>query len=187
MQSYKCMACIGLDAMSQTTQTDGGRNIDERIAAIETIQIDWETFKKTLKRNYFADPTKWTDRNFVLRLHPSFKAEMNAEYYESMKGAHYSNDWGQKPVHIKPELLIMEGTDRGFNSLPEWPTESSERNHLTDDEIEEIGGIEAAVEESREMFWNELKHSLPKSIDLGRVLGSPYGSHEVEIEWEFEE
>lgn len=186
-KAIKWVGCIGLDAMSQTTQTDGGRNVDDRIAAIETIQIDWETFKKTLKRNYLDKPTKWTDRSFVLRLYPPFEAEMDADYYESEKGRHYDNNWDQKPLHIKPELLITEGTDRGFRSIFEWPTETTTRNALQEDDIEDAGGIEAAVEEGREIFWDELKHSLPETIDLGRLFGGHPQTHEVEIEWKFEQ
>lgn len=169
--------------MGQTT-TDGGTNpndVDDRLAKIKTITISFETFKNTLQRN-FLDDRDQRGRNFVLRLCPPFQAEMDTESYVSEQGVHYDNNWTEKPAHIPPEYLIREGTDRGFRGLVGWPTETTTRNALTDEEIDERGGIDAAIEDGRELFWNELQHSLPDEIDLGR-LSHPC-SHVVEIEWE---
>jgi len=158
--------------------------IDERLEKVERIVIPFETFKKTLKRNYLGESNK-TDRSFVLRLYPPFESEMEVEYYESFKGRHYNSEWNEKPFHIPPELIILEGMDGNFFNQHEWPTEITEQQHFTEKEIEEIGGIGNVVEESREWFWNELKVKLPDQFNLGNVHG--YGSYEVDIEWMFEE
>ncbi len=155
---------------------------DERLEKVERIVIPFEMFKKTLKRNYLGEPDRW-GRSYVLRLYPPFEEEMEVEYYESEKGRHYDNNWNEKPFHIRPELIIFEGIEGKFK--PEWPTETTERSHLTEEEIQEAGGIDAALEESREWFWNELKYDLPDSFDLGNVQG--VGSYPVELEWMFEE
>lgn len=172
--------------MAQKATTDGGtdpmNNVDDRLAKIETLTISFETFKKALKRNYLGEPDQW-GRSYVLRLYPPFEAEMEADYYESEQGTHYNNEWDEKPVHINPEYLIREGTDSGFRGIVQWPTTANTRDALSEDDIEEMGGIETALEEGREIFWHELRHSLPDEIDLGQ-LGYPYGSHVVDIEWE---
>lgn len=155
-----------------------------RYEKVGTITINFETFKKALKRNYLDYDDQW-GRRYVLRLYPPFESEMEAEYYESEQGVHYDNNWDEKPLHIQPQIIIHDGRQGGFHGIVEWPTEANTRNALTDDEIEECGGVEAAVEEGREIFWHELKHSLPETFNLGGVDG--YTSHEVDIEWVFEE
>lgn len=154
---------------------------DTRLEKVETVTISFETFKKALKRNYLGESNRH-DRSYVLRLYPSFEADMEAEYYESEQGRHYDNNWDEKPFHIPPELIILEGTDRGFRGIVEWPTEANTRNALTEEEIEEDGGIEEAVEIGREIFWDELEHDLPETFNLGCVQG--VGNYTVEINWE---
>lgn len=155
--------------------------IDERLEQVDTVSIDWPVFKKTLRRNYLSPPGR-DSRSYVLRLYPPFEAEMQAEYYESEQGRHYDSEWSEKPFHVKPELIVLEGLDRGFRAVPEWPTEATVRNALTEEEIAADGGIEEAVETSREVFWQELKHQLPTSFDLGHVHGlRPYV---VDLDWQ---
>ena len=154
--------------------------IDERLEKVETVQIDFETFKKALKRNYLGESHRH-DRSFVLRLYPPFEAEMEAEYYESEQGRHYDNNWSEKPFHIQPELLILESPGEGFRSIVNYSTEASIRDALTEEQIAEEGGIEASLEIGREIFWGELETILPDRFDLGAVHGlRPY---EVDVEW----
>lgn len=155
--------------------------VDERLEKVETVTIDFETFKKAFKRNYLQpDRTMFEhSHTFVLRLYPPFEAKMEAQYYESEQGRHYNNEWNEKPFHLKPELLILEGYDGLFNE--EWPTEQNTRSHLTEEEIEESGGIEAVVEEGREIFWDEVKYYLPEEFDLGHQHG--LRGYTVDIEW----
>lgn len=154
---------------------------DDRLEKVEEITISFETFKKALKRNYLGERHR-RDRSYVLRLYPPFEAEMEAEYYESEQGRHYDSNWNEKPFHIPPELLILEGTERGFRGICEWPTEANTRHALSEEEIEEDGGIEKAVEIGREVFWDEVKHDLPETFNLGRVHG--VGNYTVELNWE---
>lgn len=172
--------------MAQHPTTDGGTDpmTDDRLAKVETVTIPFETFKKALKRNYLGDRDRW-DRSFVLRLYPPFEAEMEAEYYESEQGRHYNNDWDEKPFHIKPELLILEGTDLGFRSICDPPEEWQIKRDLTDEQIEEEGGLEASMQIAWDIFWDELKTILPDRFDLGCVHG--FGTYYVDIEWEFED
>lgn len=160
---------------------------DERLERVEQITINFETFKKALKRNYL-DPNytnRYHDRSFVLRLYPPFESEMEAEYYESMQGRHYNNNWNEKPYHIKPELMLMHGCGSDpFIKIVEYPTKENTRWTL-DDEILDDNDIEDLVDEGREIFWSELKNLLPDTVDLGRVHG--YGSYPVEINWAFED
>ena len=153
---------------------------DERLEKVEKIIIDWETFKKTLRLNYLED-NNYHDRSFVLRLYPPFEAEMEAEYYESMQGRHYNNEWDEKPFHIKPELILLEGCEGNPLRWNEFPTERNTRNAL-DDEIIEENEIGELVEEGREVFWSDIKYELPETFNLGKVHG--FGSYEVEIIWE---
>jgi len=155
---------------------------DERLEKVEQITINFETFKKALARNYLGE-SNTADRSCVLRLYPSFEPEMEAEYYESMQGRHYDNNWNEKPFHIQPELLILEGDRGNFRDIVNYPEEWEVRQALTKEEIEEEGGIEEAMEVGKEMFWEELKTILPETFDLGRVHG--FGSYPVEINWEF--
>lgn len=156
--------------------------IDERLEKVETVHIDFETYKKALKRNYLED-NNYHDRSFVLRLYPPFEAEMEADYYESVQGQHYNNDWDEKPYHITPELLILEGSDSSFRNIVEWPTEHNTRSALDDDVIEEEG-MENLLEESREMFWDELKTILPDTYGIRQDLSKVYT---VDLEWHFED
>ncbi|WP_435065904.1 hypothetical protein [Halobaculum sp. EA56] len=176
--------------MPQKATADGGEtnHTDERVAAVETIRIRWEDFKKALRNNYLTDTDRRRGGNTVLRLNPGrggFSEAEEAETYFSESGVHYASDWPAKPIHIRPHTIIETGRERGFRGLVEWPTRGNTRSALSEEEIEEIGGIDAAVEESREIYWEELRHSLPDTFDLGRQLG-PEGKH-VEIEWVFDE
>jgi len=157
---------------------------DERLEKVEQITINFETFKKALARNYLGESNK-RDRSYVLRLYPPFESEMEAEYYESMQGRHYDNNWNEKPFHTRPELLIVEGDGGNFRDIVNYPEEWEVRQALTNEQIEEEGGIEEAMEVGKEMFWEELKTILPETFDLGRVRG--LGSYPVEINWVFEE
>jgi len=155
---------------------------DERLEKVEQITINWETFKKALKRNYLNN--NYHDRIFVLRLYPPFESEMEAEYYESMQGQHYDDNWNETPYHIKPEIILLEGTDgrtRPFNWI-QWPTKATVKDNLTENEIEEIGGIEEALKESREIYWDEMKSFLPDTFDISVSAGIPIG-YEVDINW----
>lgn len=154
---------------------------DPRLEKIETVTISFETFKKALKRNYLDEPDRW-GRNYVLRLYPPFEAEMEAEYYESEQGRHYDNNWDEKPFHIPPELIILEGTERGFRDIVEAPEEWQVRQALTEEQIEEEGGIDAAMDGAWEIFWDDVEYSLPETFNLGCVHG--VGSHTVELNWE---
>jgi hypothetical protein len=157
------------------------------LTKVDTIVIPWDTFKKTLKRNYL-DPDyeyKRQDTTFVLRLYPPFEATMGVEYYESKQGRHYNSEWDPKPIHIRSEMLILEGTDRGFRNSVDYPTERNTRDALTDEEIAEMGDIEEAVVEGREIFWSELRGILPDEGDVGQWIG--YDSHTVEFDWRFDD
>lgn len=162
-----------------------GPQTDERLEKVEKVRIDFETFKKALVRNYLSDNNKWykmrQDRTFVLRLCPPFGSEMETEYYESMQGRHYNNEWNEKPFHIRPEIILLEGCDNQVLRWNEWPNETNTRNALTQEKLEE-NDIEDLVEEGREIFWDDVKHSLPESFNLGKVRG--FGSYEVELIWE---
>jgi len=155
---------------------------DERLEKVDEVTIEFETFKKALKRNYLSEPDRW-GRSYVLRLYPPFESEMEAEYYESEQGVHYDSNWNEKPFHIPPELIVLEGVNNGFNGLVNWPTEYSVRNHLTDEEIEEEGGIEESLSIGREIFWDELEASLPDTFNLGCVNG--YSIHKAKLNWKF--
>ena len=155
---------------------------DERLEKVEQITINFETFKKALARNYLGESNK-TDRSFVLRLYPSFKSEMEVEYYESVQGRHYNSEWNEKPFHIPPELLVLEGDGGNFRDIVNYPEEWEVRQALTEEQIEEEGGIEEAMQVGKEMFWEELKTILPEAFDLGRVHG--LGGYPVDINWEF--
>jgi len=156
---------------------------DERIEKVEQVTIDFEVFKKALAHNYLGKGKSYHDRSFVLRLMPPFEAEMEVEYHESRQGRHYDNNWNEKPYHILPELILLEGTETGTNPFRwiEYPTEQTERQHLTEQEIEELGGIEECVEKGREIYWDEIKGFLPDTFELGISTG--YHSKEVEINW----
>jgi hypothetical protein len=158
---------------------------DSRLQKVEQITIDWEVFKKALRRNYLGGNSTIFEHshNFVLRLYPPFEAEMEAEYYESEQGRHYNSDWTEKPHHIKPELILLEGTERGTNPFIwiEYPTEQTERNHLTEQEIEDMGGISECLKTSRQIYWDEIRSFLPNTFDLGISAG--YFSKEVNINW----
>lgn len=159
---------------------------DERLEKVEQITINWVIYKKTLKRNYLSDDyyRKRQNRNFVLRLHPSFEAEMEAEYYESMNGRHYDSNWNPKPFHINPEMILLEGTEKGTQPFRwmAWPTESNTRANLSEGEIREIGGIQEAVKEGREIFWNELKSFLPDTYNLSKS-NMGMRDYTVDINW----
>jgi len=154
---------------------------DERLEKVEQITIDFEVFKKTLARNYLGEkPSNW-GVTYVLRLFPPFKEEMEVEYFPSENGVHYDSNWNEKPFHIPPELLILEGNGGNFYDIVNYPEEWQIRQTLSGEEIEEEGGIEKCMENTKEMFWDELKTILPKTFNLGNVHG--IGSYEVEINW----
>jgi len=154
---------------------------DERLEKVEQITIDFEVFKKALAYNYIGEGETYHDRSFVLRLYPPFKAEMKVEYYESMQGRHYDSNWDEKPFHILPELLILEGNNGNFYDIVNYPEEWEIRRAFTEEEIEEEGGIEECMKISKEMFWDELKTILPETFNLGNVHG--IGNYKVEINW----
>ena len=156
------------------------RQTDSRLEKVEQITIDFETFKKALARNYLGE-SNTHDRNYVLRLMPPFEAEMEAEYHESVQGRHYDSNWPETPYHIKPELIILEGSDSGFRNIVNYPEEWEIRQNLTEEEVKEEGGIEESMEIGKQMFWGELKTILPETYKLGYTNG--IGRHEVEINW----
>ena len=153
---------------------------DSRLEKVEQVTIDFQTFKKVLARSYLGESNK-TDRSFVLRLYPPFEAEMEAEYYESIQGRHYDNNWDETPFHIKPELLILEGDGGNFRDIVDYPEEWQIKQALTNEEIQEEGGMEACMEESKQMFWEELKTILPDTYKLGYTNG--VGRYEVQLNW----
>lgn len=155
---------------------------DERLETVETVRIPFDQFKKALARNYLGESNRH-DRTFVLRLYPPFEATMTAEYYESEQGVHYDSNWNEKPFHIKPELLILEGDGAPFHDIVNYPEEYEVRNALTEEQIAEEGGIEEAMTFAKEVFWDELRTILPETFDLGRIHG--VGNYPVEIEWVF--
>lgn len=159
--------------MTMESQTDA------RLEQVEQITIAWDDFKKALKRNYLTDGTD-RSRSNVLRLSPPFAAEMEASYFESEQGMHYPPEMDPKPVHIAPEVIIREGRERGFRDLINWPTRHNATDALTDEEVEEAGGVEAVVEQSREIFWDELRHSLPDSFTY---TATPDADYEIAINW----
>jgi len=165
-------------APNETTTAD--ELADDRLEVVETITIAWDDFKRALKRDYLTDGTDRSRQN-VLRLSPPFEGEMDATYFESEQGTYYSPEMDPKPVHIRPHTIIQEGRDRGFRDLINWPTKATTRNALREEEIEDAGGIDAALAESREIFWNELRHSLPDSFRYHTTAGRAY---ELSIEWE---
>ena len=153
---------------------------DKRLEKVEQITIDFKVFKKALARNYLGESNK-TDRNYVLRLYPDFEKEMEVEYYESVNGVHYDNNWDEKPFHIPPELIILEGTKHGFRNIVTYPDEWEVRNALSEEEIEEEGGIENALQEGKEIFWDDIKYNLPKKYNLAN--GSYYVDYVVDLNW----
>lgn len=157
---------------------------DDRLEKVNTVRIPFETFTKALERNYLGE-SDCHDRSYVLRLYPPFNATMGAEYYESEQGRHYNNEWDEKPFHINPELLILEGENGSFRDVVNYPTEAEVRNALTNEQIEEEGGIEEALRIGKKMFWDELKTILPKTFDLGCIHG--LNNYPVEIEWVFDD
>jgi len=164
-------------APNETTTTD--ELADDRLEAVETITIDWAEFKKALKLDYLAPINR--SRHNVLRLTPPFETEMTATYYESQQGTYYPPEMDPKPLHIRPHAIIQEGRDRGFRDLINWPTKASVRDVLREEEIQDSGGIEAALDESRAIYWEELRHSLPDSFRYHTTAGRAY---ELSIEWE---
>jgi len=156
--------------------------VDERLEKVGTVIIDFDTFKKTLKRSYLREERDRWGRSYMLRLMPPFKSEMEAEYYEKQQGVHYDSNWNEKPFHIPPAILILEGKNGGFNNIVNWPTKSSVRFNLTEEQIEEDGGIEESLKIGREIFWGELKTVLPESFDLGKIHG--INTYTVDIVWE---
>ncbi len=156
---------------------------DERLEKVETVRIPFDQFKKALKYNYLGESNRH-DRSFVLRLYPPFEATMTAEYYESEQGVHYDSNWNEKPFHIRPELLILEGDGGSFRSIVNYPEEWQVRNALTDEQIEEEGGIEEALQVGKEMFWEELRTILPETFDLSMASGRPT-HYVVDVEWVF--
>lgn len=163
---------------------DGGRATadeltDDRLEAAETITIEWDDFKRALKRDYLTDGTDRSRHN-VLRLSPPFEAEMTATYFESEQGTYYPPEMDPKPVHIRPHTIIQEGRDRGFRGLITWPTRHNATDALTDAEVEEAGGVDAVIEQSREIYWEELRHNLPDSF---RYHATPDHVYEINIEW----
>lgn len=155
---------------------------DARLDKVEEITVDWDTFKKALERNYLED-NNYHDRSFVLRLYPPFEAEMQVEYHESLQGRHYNNDWNEKPLHILPELLILEGSNSSFRDIVDYPEEWQVKQALSVEEIEEEGGIENVMQHSKQMFWDELKTILPNEFNLSNCHG--YGSYKVDVNWDF--
>lgn len=158
-----------------------GPKEDERIAAIETITIPFETFKKALRRNYLDEETADDSRDYRLRIAGPFEAEMDVEYYETESGSRYASDVDPKPLHIHPEQLVFQGIDGGFREIREWPTRATIKEKLAEGEIEAAGDPVAALEAAREEFWADLRARLPEEIDLGFIHG--YQSDPVAIEW----
>lgn len=158
---------------------------DERLEQIEQITIDFEVFKKALRRNYLEEPDRW-GRTFVLRLYPPFESEMEAEYYESEQGRHYNNEWDEKPFHIRPELLILESPENegNFFNNHRWPTVVNQKRLIEQDfpdvELTEKN-VEVFLEEGREWYWNEMKSILSEQFNLGGCVS--HGDYPVEINW----
>lgn len=160
---------------------------DERLEKMETIRIPFEAYRKALKRNYLDEPDRW-GRNYVVRLYPPFEATMEAHYYESERGVHYDNNWDLKPIHIQPEWILHDADIYIGRTMVEWPTEVNTREELTEEEIAECGGIDEAVAEGRGLFWDELKHALPETINTRVLPGvDPMHRGTLRIEWEFDD
>jgi hypothetical protein len=162
---------------------------DDRLEKVETVIIPWEQFKKALRLNYLQEDSSMFhhSHSFVLRLTPPFESDMSAEYYQSEQGVRYNNEWNEKPFHIKPEMLLLEGTDKGTNPFrwTEWPTERTTRNHLSESELEECD-IDELVAEGREIFWDEMKSFLPETFCLGKCH-SGLSKYEVDLVWDFDD
>lgn len=157
---------------------------DERLEKVEEITIEWATFKKALERNYLSDDYygQRQDRTFVLRLYPPFEKEMKVEYYESMQGRRYNNEWKEKPYHIRPELILLEGTEKGTRPFKwvSWPTQTWAESFKTDENVHET--VEEIIEIEKEFFWNEMKSFLPETYELGLSNSIPENK-EVKINW----
>jgi len=145
---------------------------DKRLEKVETVVINFDTFKKALSRNYLGERNNH-DRSYVLRLYPPFEAEMRAEYYESVQGRHYDSNWDEKPLHIQPELLILEGNNGNFRDIVKYPEEWQIQQNLTE-----------VMSKSKEMYWDEIKTIIPKTFNLGCINMS--GSYPIAINWEME-
>lgn len=156
---------------------------DERLEKVEQITIDFQEFKKALKRNYLSNDyySQRHNRSFVLRLYPSFEAEMRAEYYESQHGTRYDNNWSEKPYHIKPEIILLEGCDKNPFKSVQWPTKSNLKNNILDEDLEDLD-LDEELERSREFFWNEIKSFLPEKFNLAKCNHSLSG-YAVKINW----
>jgi len=164
--------------------------VDERLQKIEQVTIKFDEFKDALRRNYLDPSTALNgNRTYVLRLYPPFEPCMEAEYHESEQGRHYSNDWDEKPFHIRPELIILDiDDDRSvFFNKHAWPTYTQQKRSIEDDPTVEATEerVEEALDYARDWFWTELKAILPSEIDLG-CMGS-YNLYEVDVEWVFDE
>lgn len=160
-------------------------NSDDRLEDIETVRINWTDFKKALRNDYLTDTDEQRGGHSVLRLRPPFKGELEAEYHFSRRGTRYVRGAEPNPIHIRPHLIIQTGRQRGWSNVAEYPTRASVRSTLSEEAIEDAGGIEEAVEESRKLWWEELRHQLPDEFDLGKCIG-PSGKR-VDIEWIFDD
>ena len=168
-------------------KADGGESThdDERVAAVETVRINWSDFKTALRNDYLTDTDKRRGGHTALRLRAPFEATAEAETHFSESGTRYSREVDPKPIHVRPHHIIESGEDTNWRWIGEYPTATNTRNALTEEQIEDEGGIDAAVEKAREMWWEELQHELPETFDLGQCVG-PYDTKRVEIEWIFE-
>jgi hypothetical protein len=152
---------------------------DDRLDGVETVTVDWESFKKALKRSYLDPSFTDTDFKYRLRLTPPFESEMKAEYDQCRLGSHIRYEDSARPWTFNPQQVI-ESSETGFRGLPRWPTERNVKQALADDKIEDIGGVDKAVAESRELFWNAVRHAMPETIDL--IQFSPVETHTVALE-----
>jgi len=53
------------------------KQVDSRLEKVETVEINFETFKKALSRNYLGERDSH-DRSYVLRLYPEFQSVMES-------------------------------------------------------------------------------------------------------------
>lgn len=160
--------------------------VDQRLEPIETVQINWGDFKHALQNDYLTDTDRLRGGHTDLRLTPPFKAAMEAETYFSQLSNRYPPEMSPKPLHIRSHLIIeTTGCDNGLNELNEWPTRTNARSAFEEEVIEDCGGVNAVVEELRDIFWTDLRNRLPEDFDLGQCAGPEH--KRVAIEWIFDE
>jgi hypothetical protein len=150
------------------------------IEAVETVELSWDVYRDTLQREYLDGHHR--NGVFVLRLMPPFEETMPFERYFAENGVHYDSNWDTKPVHYRASELYRDAT--GPHSM-EYAETWTVQNNLDDDVIEAEGGIETALENARQLFFEELWYDM-RNVDLITFTYGTRGGylpHTASLEW----